>query len=108
MLIAFKDLLTLSTFMVFQDYITETSCINKYRPQVMCYGKCVLIDQIEKSNEEDSPIQQYDTSKKINYIAEKAHYSLKNNTITHLPIPESVPSMHGIDFRNETFHPPQG
>ena len=37
-----------------QDYIAEFLCINKDKPELACHGKCHLVKQIEKQQENDS------------------------------------------------------
>ena len=35
-----------------QDYIAEFLCINKEKPELQCNGKCHLVKEIEKQQEE--------------------------------------------------------
>ncbi|WP_188462479.1 hypothetical protein [Marivirga lumbricoides] len=35
-----------------KEIITELFCINKEKPMTMCYGKCYLKDQLQKTKEE--------------------------------------------------------
>ena len=35
------------------DYIADVLCINKEEPMTMCYGKCYLNEQLEKSSATD-------------------------------------------------------
>lgn len=36
-----------------QDYIAEFLCVNKDKPQLQCNGKCQLVKQIEKQQEQE-------------------------------------------------------
>lgn len=37
-----------------QDYIAEFLCINKDKPELQCNGKCHLVKEIEKQQENES------------------------------------------------------
>lgn len=38
-------------YMVNQDYIVEFLCANKAKPELQCNGKCYLVKQLEKQEE---------------------------------------------------------
>lgn len=40
-------------FVLNQDYIVEFLCINKNKPQLQCNGKCHLVKQLEKQQEQE-------------------------------------------------------
>ena len=51
---AFRPVYTISYIGYFElniDYIVETYCINKEKPQLQCNGKCHLADQLNLSDE---------------------------------------------------------
>ncbi|GAA3634276.1 hypothetical protein [Flavivirga jejuensis] len=41
-------------YLLNQDYIAEFLCINKDKPELQCHGKCYLVKEIEKQQENDS------------------------------------------------------
>lgn len=51
LMLSMKDWVTFATFKVNQDRIAATSCENRAIPQVMCYGVCVLGDQLAELHE---------------------------------------------------------
>jgi len=52
--VVFRPLIPLAEYAVNYDYIVETLCINKSRPELHCNGKCYLTREIAKTNEADS------------------------------------------------------
>lgn len=52
--VVFRPLIPWVEYAVNYDYIVETLCINKSRPELHCNGKCYLTREITKNNEADS------------------------------------------------------
>ncbi|MEM1320711.1 MAG: hypothetical protein AAGG75_10675 [Bacteroidota bacterium] len=48
----FRDLLTFAHYYLYQDYIANTWCVNKFDLEEMCRGKCYLGQQLEISKEQ--------------------------------------------------------
>lgn len=40
-------------YIINQDYIAEFLCINKDKPELQCNGKCHLVKQIEKQQQQE-------------------------------------------------------
>lgn len=53
LMLGMKDWVTFASFKVNQDRIAATSCVNRAIPQVMCYGVCVLGEQLAELHETD-------------------------------------------------------
>lgn len=53
LMLSMKDWVTFASFKVNQDRIAATSCVNRTIPQVMCYGVCVLGEQLAELHEVD-------------------------------------------------------
>lgn len=85
------------------DYIIETYCINKEKPELQCNGKCHLAKQLQLTKSSDNnksvnilieaffPVYLHsfefvDISITINYL-EKESNSIYQNNYTHLIIP---------------------
>ncbi len=52
LLLSAKDLLVLASFQLFQNEIADQWCINKYEPELMCYGQCFLDQQLTENYDE--------------------------------------------------------
>ncbi|GEN74991.1 hypothetical protein CHA01nite_07310 [Chryseobacterium hagamense] len=50
----FRPLIPLVEYAVNYDYIVETLCINKSRPELHCNGTCYLTREIAKNNAPES------------------------------------------------------
>ena len=49
--ISMSELVTYGIFKYQQDYIAQNLCVNRFQPELMCYGSCVLEQQLEKEQE---------------------------------------------------------
>ena len=59
----FRPLIPIMEYAVNYDYIVETLCINKNKPEVHCNGKCYLSKELAKANDtESSPLSKGKTS----------------------------------------------
>lgn len=45
-----RDTLTYISFRVNQERIAREMCINRFSPELMCGGSCVLAEQLEENN----------------------------------------------------------
>ena len=52
LIVSFRDVVSLLSFKVNQDYISNFLCINKDVPKSTCQGKCVLSKTIKESHEQ--------------------------------------------------------
>lgn len=109
LLTSLRDLATYTVFYLNQDYISQNSCINRYKPELMCHGKCVLKDSlIENYEKEDkkppSPPKEERTvfylPIKTNTSAILTSYHLNKGLIAYkLPI-------YAFEYLKKVFHPP--
>lgn len=54
----FRPLIPLAEYAVNYDYIVNTLCVNKSKPEIHCNGKCYLSKQLAKTGDsESSPLQ---------------------------------------------------
>lgn len=54
----FRPLIPLAEYAVNYDYIVNTLCVNKSKPEIHCNGKCYLSKELAKTNDsESSPLQ---------------------------------------------------
>lgn len=52
----FSGILTYADYYVNKEYIAEVLCVNKDKPDMHCEGNCFLGKQLEKENNEQSPV----------------------------------------------------
>jgi hypothetical protein len=50
----FRPLIPIMEYVVNYDYIVETLCINKDKPELNCNGKCYLSKELAKTNDSES------------------------------------------------------
>lgn len=94
------------------DYIIETYCINKDKPELQCNGKCHLAKQLQVTQ----PETQGDENSAISVVVE-AFYPLylqfmtsEDDTLVSLIYPKQSWSSQAFktkDFIEELFHPPR-
>ena len=90
-----------------QDYIAEFLCINKDKPKLQCNGKCHLIKQIEKQQEQ-SPFSAFTISME--------NYPIGFITICDIPFRYSIEStnnnsyfyknLYTLNVKKSIFQPP--
>lgn len=92
-----------------QDYIAEFLCINKDKPKLQCNGKCHLVKQIEKQQEEE-PISSLRISLE-NYpigfvnICKIAPFKIFNNL--KKSIIDFYFELYHFDYNHNSFQPPE-
>lgn len=109
LLTSLRDVVTYASFYINQDFISQNLCENRYKPELMCYGKCVLNDSIAENHEKEDnkrPIsQQTDRSVFILPSIEmvpKSHFfpNLKKDLIVYHSI------FYAFEYLGDIFHPP--
>ena len=95
-----------------KDYIAANLCENKEQPELHCEGKCVLMQKLNISTQEDSPLSkstteilQFDVS---SFVLSK--YDLKLKELFSIDLtPSYIPNHRFFDSRfiSEIFHPPR-
>lgn len=86
-LLAAKDLVFIASFKLFQDQIAEKWCINKFEPDLMCFGQCFLDQQLSDlngKNQQQSSIIPANQFVKLLYVKESApaFTSINNDNIS--------------------------
>lgn len=109
-----KDIASLSWelwYLVNQQEISNTKCVNKARPMLHCNGKCYLAKQLKKLEQKqsspDKKSNPYEHAAKMDWIAP----ARVNYAFTAIPAAENVPCI-AFSFSCPTiylsavFHPP--
>ncbi len=90
-----------------KELITELFCINKEKPMTMCYGKCYLKDQLEKTKEEkeNKGIQ---SSEIVQIVESFYHFTPKERLPKDsLIIYSFYKNQYSYLNTSPVFHPPQ-
>ena len=90
-----------------QDYIAEFLCINKDKPKLQCNGKCHLVKEIEKQQENEShalrvSLENYPIGFVYIYKLETLHSFI----FTKTPINTSYQKLYHFDYNYSAFQPP--
>lgn len=90
-----------------KELITELFCINKEKPMTMCYGKCYLKDQLEKTKEEKDNIG-FQSSEIIQIVEAFYHFLPKERTPKESALNFSFyTNQYSYLIPTSVFHPPQ-
>ena len=91
-----------------QDYIAEFLCINKNKPQLQCNGKCHLVKEIEKQ-QENNPLKPLSISLENYPIGFVNIYNIKIlNNITGYKKLKTIPYrvFYFFDYNDCAYQPP--
>lgn len=107
-LVAFKDLAIFISFKINQTYIAENLCVNLGAPEVMCFGKCFLGNELKKSAENADNLPGPERPERSVFIFS----GLLAQTVIHSSPREISPIYSYSDFFSNTsldnvFHPPR-
>ena len=105
-------LLAQSAWLVNQDWIAETLCVNRFNPEMDCDGKCQLADRMEKMNHGPHSHDQAPTP-----LLELA-FSVRAHVATRVAMPEPASEAArgpvawliydtGREASQRVFHPPR-
>lgn len=78
-----QSFITLDYFLQ-RDFIANTLCINKAKPQMHCNGKCQLMKKLqqEQKKDQENPLRKTDTKKQVFYFSSSIPgCSLKGNNL---------------------------
>ena len=107
----FGKTLILIDFFVHQDYITNNLCKNRYKPEVLCSGKCVLTKTVETHEKQDQkkiPSHLKDVNESILFIAPVAFIlPFSKSIIVSTNRPVFIGLKGYSSFLSDIFHPPQ-
>lgn len=104
-----RDVVTYVSFYLNQDFISQNLCENRYKPEVMCHGKCVLNDSIAENHEKENnktPIPQQEERSVFILpsieITPKVHsfQNFKKDLIAYRT------KFYAFEYLQEVFHPP--
>jgi hypothetical protein len=94
-----------------QEYITQTSCINRDKPQLECDGKCQLqkrLDAIdsEQSSQESVPVQKIKFAEFEKFVS-NSNFQLNAVRLSNdLEYNIAFSSLYSFNFIGFCFHPP--
>lgn len=90
-----------------QDYIAEFLCINKDKPKLQCNGKCHLVKELEKQQEQD-PVSALSVNMENYPIGFVDIFQLKNpkDYTYKAPLLYSYNSLYNFHYSEESFQPP--
>ncbi len=104
-----RDLITYVGFYLNQDYITQNLCENRYKPVVMCHGKCVLKDATAQNHENEQnevPIPQQE--ERSVFVLPSMESISKSTSFLHLKrkLIAYHTTFYAFEYLDEVFHPP--
>jgi hypothetical protein len=112
-LILLTSLRELTTYVIFrlnQDYISRNLCKNRFKPELMCYGKCVLSNSLAEQHKQEkdkkSIPQQEEPSVFVLPNVEiiiKPHFflNLKKDSISYYSV-----NFYAFECLDDVFRPP--
>lgn len=103
-----KDLAIYALFKANQDYLAETSCINRFAPEELCFATCVLEATIQDSQEQNQePGTLLDQNQKVVYVLDilEAH-TIFDRTFQNVA-PNKTPLFFPQSFLTNIFQPPE-
>ena len=90
-----------------QDYIAEFLCINKDKPELQCNGKCHLVKELEKQQEnEPKGLRVLLENYPIGFVTIYQIEAL--NSFTNLKRHTSIPykKLYHFDYNDSAYQPP--
>jgi len=94
-------------YVIDQDYIAEFLCINKDKVELQCNGKCYLMQQLDKQNEEKKAnlpriaMEEYP----IGFIDFLSVHLIEKKIITNV-ISKHYTNHYNFLYSGQSFHPP--
>lgn len=94
-------------FKVNQTYISQTECVNRYRPMMHCDGKCVLSEKLKQAEQkhDNKPLPLSEIDNEILPCIVGEDHSLTKDLFAHLQF-NFLSSRYSYLFPKELFHPP--
>lgn len=91
-----------------KDFISNTLCINREKPEMLCNGKCYLMQELEKSTDSESdPANIQDIQPPV-LQCEEVGLMVPSATAEHYaPITGFVSTRYAFDWNGAIFHPPR-
>jgi len=105
-----KDLVTYASFLINQDFIATTFCINRDEPIMQCHGKCHLTKLIKENQEEqkDTPNTVKEKEATVIFLSEICKILIVNNSKKRQRQPVFFRNhIFSSSYLKEIFHPPQ-
>jgi len=109
LLVSLRDVATYLSFYLNQDYISQNLCKNRFKPEVMCKGKCVLNNSLAQNHQQDEdkkPIPQQEEHSI--FILPSIEISLKLHAflIFKKDLIAYRSTFYAFKYLQEVFHPP--
>lgn len=98
-------------FKINQDFIAEVLCINKEKAMTLCKGKCYLVDQLQKTEEQkekQAPLTNKEHSEVVYcYTRTDFHFSLSTDRYVSKLHQAFLGGLYTSSFVADVFRPPQ-
>ena len=110
---AFRPVYHLAYIVYYQlniDYIIETYCVNKDKPELQCNGKCHLAKQIVKAGDSENGSeknQSFSIEISIVYLQDtNLNYSFFSLKEQRLKVTSLYSNIYKYNYIDTIFHPP--
>lgn len=102
-----RPVMPLFEYVIDQDYIVDFLCINKDKVELQCNGKCYLMQQLDKQNEEKKQslpgiaMEEYPIGF-VNFLS----VELPEKKIRTKTVSKQYTNHYNFLFSGQSFHPP--
>lgn len=94
-------------YAVNKSFIANNLCDNRYKPELNCEGKCILMKKLEKHKETQENTEKGSAKLTITEIAHQANSHLFPTAVSASPIFSIYnPDGYQYNFYHSIFHPP--
>lgn len=108
---SFANSLVIFNFKIHQAKIAKTTCVNRFRPQMHCNGKCQLMKQLKALEQKQSGTNEEPKSNGIklleNYFTSLLQFAESNSIYINKNKTNSyIYDGYSHHYFSEIFHPP--
>ena len=94
-------------FKLNQEAITELFCVNKFKPQMQCKGKCFLMREMKQQDERQQHNPEWNkTATEDFFIAEEALHAVPFFNFNQEVLPNNKGMTWNKGFARDVFQPP--
>ncbi len=104
----FSSTVVIVDFYINQDTIAQTLCINRYRPELLCCGKCQLTKRLRQDNKESHDSEKRSESRVSNVLSSRSFY-LTSFILFRREVRQEYALLRvdkTVDQPSRHFHPP--
>jgi hypothetical protein len=109
LLTSLRDVATYAIFQLNQDYISQNLCENRFKPEVMCSGKCVLNKSLAQNHEQKEGKQTIPQQEERSvFVLPNIEIKLKSYSFLIVK-KDSIAyctAFYAFEFLDDVFHPP--